>query len=522
MANASIKAVITAEDRASSVLKGFSNTVEGVGRQALNLTKRLVQVGSAAIGAASALGVKTAAELESARMGFVTLLGSAEKADKTLARIKQEAARTPFEMVGLTQATQLLSSVTKDGDRALNFILDIGEGLAAMGRGQAELDRISVNLQQIAATGRAYGIDIRQFAFAGIPIYEMLTAEIGKTGEALTAFIEEGGVTFELLEKMFAKSTESGGRFFGAYRNQLGTFNQQWSNLKDTLSVTAAEIVVQTGLFQVLKDRMASLGEWVVANKDGIIAFIKGMGVALQVVSDTAGFMVNKIIEGIGFLQVKWGEFTAYINSNETVQKFFMSIKVSLDSIYSTIVDRIIPKIKELMGQFSPEAKALIKAFGYAFLLAFDASLRVLDSVLSKIADLLDKLSAAKRSLDNFMGAANGKNFWESVGNIGKLGIEIGKLALPGFATGGFTGTGSSNEVAGVVHRGEYVVPKNQVNQSTGQPMMGNTTINISVNAGAFTGNPSDARKYAQMILESMKEIAGAKNLTPSQLLGGM
>src|SRR5690606_31897532 len=40
----------------------------------------------------------------------------------------------------------------------------------------------------------------------------------------------------------------------------------------------------------------------------------------------------------------------------------------------------------------------------------------------------------------------------------------------PGFASGGFTGRGGKYEPAGVVHRGEYVIPKSMVNQATGLP----------------------------------------------------
>lgn len=48
------------------------------------------------------------------------------------------------------------------------------------------------------------------------------------------------------------------------------------------------------------------------------------------------------------------------------------------------------------------------------------------------------------------------------------------KLAETGsFAAGGFTGRGDANEVAGVVHRGEFVVPKNFVDQQTGLPKLG-------------------------------------------------
>ncbi len=39
-----------------------------------------------------------------------------------------------------------------------------------------------------------------------------------------------------------------------------------------------------------------------------------------------------------------------------------------------------------------------------------------------------------------------------------------------GFSSGGYTGPGPKDEVAGVVHRGEYVVPKEDVDQSTGLP----------------------------------------------------
>jgi TP901 family phage tail tape measure protein len=46
-----------------------------------------------------------------------------------------------------------------------------------------------------------------------------------------------------------------------------------------------------------------------------------------------------------------------------------------------------------------------------------------------------------------------------------------GKLSqVRGYATGGFTGQGPKYAPAGIVHRGEYVVPKEQVNQRTGLP----------------------------------------------------
>lgn len=39
-----------------------------------------------------------------------------------------------------------------------------------------------------------------------------------------------------------------------------------------------------------------------------------------------------------------------------------------------------------------------------------------------------------------------------------------------GFQSGGYTGAGAANSPAGIVHKGEYVIPKDQVNQRTGLP----------------------------------------------------
>lgn len=73
---------------------------------------------------------------------------------------------------------------------------------------------------------------------------------------------------------------------------------------------------------------------------------------------------------------------------------------------------------------------------------------------------------------------------------IGKVGSDISgavsgalhKIHIPGFATGGFTGTGGANQVAGVVHKGEYVVPQSQVDQSTGLPKaMGGSTQYVTI-----------------------------------------
>jgi TP901 family phage tail tape measure protein len=66
--------------------------------------------------------------------------------------------------------------------------------------------------------------------------------------------------------------------------------------------------------------------------------------------------------------------------------------------------------------------------------------------------------------------AAKRKDFGPALRLEEVLGRLVQQLNSGDYATGGYTGAGGKYEVAGIVHRGEYVVPKEQVNQSTGTP----------------------------------------------------
>lgn len=293
-----LKIIIDAQDRTKGALGsvnrqlGETSTVAGRLGSALKTT---AAVAASALGAAAfsigTVGLQTAAQLETAEVGLTTLLGSTEKAAKAIDRIKKEAVRTPFSIPGLSMATQLLSSVTKDGDRSIDIIMDIGEALAAMGKGQAELDRIIVNLQQIGAIGYASMVDIKQFAYAGIPIFEMLAEATGLAGAELETFIGEGQVTFEMLTKMFDKANDSGERFFNAYKNNAGTFNQSLASMKESFGIFAVDVMTQTGLFSGLNVAMQKASEFLLNYKSHIENFKTTISSLLQELDAKTGLI---------------------------------------------------------------------------------------------------------------------------------------------------------------------------------------------------------------------------------------
>lgn len=84
-----------------------------------------------------------------------------------------------------------------------------------------------------------------------------------------------------------------------------------------------------------------------------------------------------------------------------------------------------------------------------------------------------------------------------------------------GWADGGFTGRGNKYEPAGIVHKGEYVLPKEAVDQSTGMPIVqGSASQSVTVNlsmSGIMTSTKADERAIANRMGKLINEILTAK-----------
>ena len=117
-----------------------------------------------------------------------------------MARIKKEAAATPFELTGLVAGTQALAAITKDGNKAIDTLLDVGKAISTSGKGQAELDSVIANLQQVASTGVVTEMDIRQFQRA-IPIFNDILAASGLTTEELKNSKDSAKLLFDAFKK---------------------------------------------------------------------------------------------------------------------------------------------------------------------------------------------------------------------------------------------------------------------------------------------------------------------------------
>ena len=267
--NSTSSALETAEKDMNSfgdAASGSSKSLAGAIAQGTIMAGFFSKLHSAALAAAKSLiqsGVEYNAQIESYRVGLTNMLGDAQAANEAMAAIQEDAARTPFSVDSLTQANQLLISAGENADYSRKVIMALGDAVSATGGGNVELSRMAANLQQIANVGKASAIDIKQFAYAGINVYQVLADYTGKSVQE----VQNMTISYDLLSEALIAASEEGGRYYNAMDTQSQTMNGRVSTLKDNVSQLAGLL---TGpLSEGVGIVISNLNDLVVAAQDG-------------------------------------------------------------------------------------------------------------------------------------------------------------------------------------------------------------------------------------------------------------
>lgn len=294
LSNNDLTITIRATDKASQVFAGVGGSLDKLDSNVSGFTSRAgaafgafakrSAVALAAAGvAAGGFAVKSAGDFEQTRIGLENMLGSAERAKSLLADINRFAAETPFEFPELADATRQLVAFGFSGEDAFKTMQQLGDVSAAVG---APIGDLSYLMGTLRTQGRAFTIDIRQFAQRGIPIYEYLAKVMGVTEKEMSKLIEEGKVGFPEVQKAFEAMTGQGGKFYNTMERQSKSFNGQLSTLKDNLLNVGRNLV---GI-----------------DKEGTVR------------SDS---LFGKLTEGVGFLNEKLGGLGKWMENYTAVAK---------------------------------------------------------------------------------------------------------------------------------------------------------------------------------------------------------
>lgn len=300
---------------AGSGVSGMASQFAAASAKATVLANMLTSLGTKAVGLAKdfvEMGISYNAQIEKYTTGFTNMLGSAQAAQEAMQAIQEDAARTPFDVASLTQANQLLISAGENAAYSRKVINALGDAVSATGGGNAELSRMAANLQQIANVGKAAAIDIKQFAYAGINIYQVLADYTGKSVQE----VQKMTISYDLLSQALIAASEEGGRYYNAMDTQSQTMNGRISTLKDNVSQLAGLMTgdLSSGIGVVIghlndmvvaaqeaykQDGWKGLGNAILELDNPISAIIKKfgqLGSAAVSALDKASYYLNKAL----------------------------------------------------------------------------------------------------------------------------------------------------------------------------------------------------------------------------------
>lgn len=185
---------------------------------------------------------KAYAQIESVKTQLEVVFSSRTQANDMFRELSEYAVKSPF---GVEETSEIAILLRQSGVYASNLLDTLRMIGDTAGGNMEKMKRIANNYAQIVSIGKASMLDMRQFAYAGIPIFEAVSEELGVSQSRLRELISDGQVTSEIIEKVFKNLTGVNGIFENATEKGAKTLKARLQNLADAKQLA-----------------MSSIGEW--------------------------------------------------------------------------------------------------------------------------------------------------------------------------------------------------------------------------------------------------------------------
>lgn len=172
-----------------------------------------------------------------------SILGDVQKADELFQQTQQLALQSPFTFQMLNRDVKQLAAFGVDTDRLYDTtkrLADVASGLGV------SFERLGLAYGQVKARSWLDGKELRQFAYAGLPMLQKIADlynETGKNGRRnyttsdVRTMITKRQVSFEDVDAVFKKMTDAGGQFYNMQFVLSNTLLGRWNKLLDAWSI---------------------------------------------------------------------------------------------------------------------------------------------------------------------------------------------------------------------------------------------------------------------------------------------
>nr|DAT09106.1 MAG TPA: tail tape measure protein [Caudoviricetes sp.] len=326
--------------------KGFSGGIKKLGSIAkggLSILGGAIAGVTGAMGAGITAGMKYNADMQMYMANFSTMLGSEESAVKFVDQLKETAAKTPFEMSDLSNASKTLLAFGSTADNANDQIKMLGD----ISLGNAEkLKTLSTAFGRIQSNGKASMEEINMMIDSGFNPLNIIAGKTGETMEQVRDRVSKGKVSFEELNGAMVQATSEGGQFYKGMEKASTTMDGLISTLKDNAMALLGEVVqplTDTMTNTLLPQAIDTIDQLSNAFKEG------GVDQLLDVVSDIAANLALGIAQQLPMIiETGIGILVGFIEALNANLPMFMKAGASLLEAIANGLMILIPALLSL------------------------------------------------------------------------------------------------------------------------------------------------------------------------------
>lgn len=329
----------TAAKVQSDLVRGFEKANSHAGK--LNSTvqdlKSLFLQGGLVFGAQQfAMSIiTTGGEMEKQHIALQSILGDMQNANTMFNQIKELALNSPFTFSELNRDVKQLAAYGVEYDQ----LYDTTKRLADMSSGLGvSFDRIALAFGQVQARGWLDGKELRQIAYAGIPLLNKLSEFYSKqegrnvsTSEIKTR-ISNREVSFDDVKSIFWQMTDAGGQFYNMQQVLSETLLGRYNKLKDAWEIMLAEFASGESV----------VGKFFKTALDGATALVQSL--------HTLAMPIGAIFAGYAFKKMAAGNTASSFLSNKANLASNIQNKVLQGQVLTQIEQRILATKNQITG----------------------------------------------------------------------------------------------------------------------------------------------------------------------------
>ena len=213
--------------------------------------------------------VQTGGEIVQQHVALRSIIGDVQKADELFAQTQQLALQSPFKFGELNRDVKQLAAFGVEA----NDLYDTTKRLADIASGLGvDFGRLGLAFGQVKARSWLDGKELRQFAYAGLPLLQKITElynSEGKNGRNnytqadVKKMISGRQVSFEDVQKVLWKMTDEGGQFYNMQLVLSETLLGRWNKLIDAWDIMLGKFAegknVIGGTFSFIINRVTDL-----------------------------------------------------------------------------------------------------------------------------------------------------------------------------------------------------------------------------------------------------------------------